>query len=313
MTPRPSDSRLSRRGFISSAAAAAVAAAGTPSFSGGAESPKKFKLKYAPSLDMFCKHAGADPIDNLKFMADEGFTAMFDNGLMGKPPELQEKVAKEMARLGMTLGPFVMYAEFSKPTLVTQDEEVRKDIVERTKQAVETSKRANAKWALIAPGCISQRMEPDYQTANLVDNLRRCIEIAEPAGMVMVIELLNWWANHPGLFLQRIPQAYEVCRAVNSPSCKIVDDLYHQQISEGNLIPNIDKAWSEIAAFHLGDSPGRNEPGTGEINYKNIFRHLHAKGYQGVLCMEHGKSKGDTKEGERAVIEVYRACDDFPA
>jgi hydroxypyruvate isomerase len=196
---------------------------------------------------------------------------------------------------------------------VTQDEEVRKDIVERTKQAVETSKRANAKWALIAPGCISQRMEPDYQTANLVDNLRRCIEIAEPAGMVMVIELLNWWANHPGLFLQRIPQAYEVCRAVNSPSCKIVDDLYHQQISEGNLIPNIDKAWSEIAAFHLGDSPGRNEPGTGEINYKNIFRHLHAKGYQGVLCMEHGKSKGDTKEGERAVIEVYRACDDFPA
>jgi hydroxypyruvate isomerase len=161
-----------------------------------------------------------------------------------------------------------------------------------------------------APGCCSQRLEWDYQTANLIDNLRRCAEIAEPAGMVIVIEPLNWWANHPGLFLQKIPQAYLICKAVNSPSVKIVDDLYHQQITEGNLIPNIDKAYSEIAAFHLGDNPGRNEPGTGEINYKNIFRHLYKKGYQGTLCMEHGRSKRG-KEGERAVIDAYRACDNF--
>lgn len=304
---------VSRRHFISGAAAAAVAASAMPSVVGAADadkSPKKFKLKYAPDLGAFRQHAGDDPIDNLKFMADEGFSGMFDNGLMGKGPELQEKIAKEASRLGITVGPFVMYAEFGKATLVTQDQEVRDMIVNTTKQAVETCKRANAKWALIAPGCISQRMEPDYQTANLIDNLRRCVEVAEPAGMVIVIEPLNWWANHPGLFLQKIPQAYQICRAVNSPSCKIVDDLYHQQITEGNLIPNIDKAWSEIGAFHLGDNPGRNEPGTGEINFRNIFRHLYKKGYQGVLCMEHGKSK-QGKEGERAVIDAYRACDDF--
>jgi hydroxypyruvate isomerase len=304
---------VSRRHFLSGAAAAAMAASVVPSVTGAAEadkSPKKFKLKYAPDLGAFRQHAGNDPIDNLKFMADEGFSGMFDNGLMGKPPELQEKIGKEAERLGITIGPFVIYAEFGKATLVTQDQEVRDMIVDTTKKAVETCKRANAKWALIAPGCVSQRMEMDYQTANLVDNLRRCVEVAEPAGMVIVIEPLNWWANHPGLFLQKIPQAYQICRAVNSPSCKIVNDLYHQQITEGNLIPNIDKAWSEIGAFHLGDNPGRNEPGTGEINYKNIFRHLYRKGYQGVLCMEHGKSiRG--KEGERAVIDAYRACDDF--
>ncbi len=304
---------VSRRHFLSGAAAAAIAVSTVPSVVGAAEAdkaPKKFKLRYGPDLGAFRQHAGNDPIDNLKFMADEGFTGMFDNGLMGKPPELQEKIGKEADRLGLMIGPFVIYAEFGKATLVTQDQEVRDMIVNTTRTAVETCKRANAKWALIAPGCISQRMEPAYQTANLIDNLRRCVEVAEPAGMVIVIEPLNWWANHPGLFLQKIPQAYEICRAVNSPSCKIVNDLYHQQITEGNLIPNIDKAWSEIAAFHLGDNPGRNEPGTGEINYKNIFRHLYKKGYQGVLCMEHGKSKGG-KEGERAVIEAYRACDDF--
>ena len=311
MTDQQNSSPISRRSFISSAAAAAVAVSAVSSAAKAAESPKKFKLKYAPSLGVqFQEHAGKDPIDQIKFMADEGFSAMFDNGLPGKPPELQEKIAAEMTRLGMTLGPFVMYADFSKATLVTPDQEVRDMIVKRTKEAVETSKRANAKWALIAPGLCSQKLEWDYQTANLIDNLRRCAEVAEPAGMVIVIEPLNWWANHPGLFLQKIPQAYLICKAVNSPSVKIVDDLYHQQITEGNLIPNIDKAYSEIAAFHLGDNPGRNEPGTGEINYKNIFRHLYKKGYRGTLCMEHGKSKRG-KEGERAVIDAYRVCDSF--
>jgi hydroxypyruvate isomerase len=69
-------------------------------------------------------------------------------------------------------------------------------------------------------------------------------------------------------------------------------------------------AWEEIATFHLGDTPGRMEPTTGEINYRNIFKHLYEKGYEGVLCMEHGNSK-EGKEGERAVIKAYRVCDNF--
>jgi len=301
---------LSRRNFIGGAAAALTVSAITSSAQ-AAGNGKQFKLKYAPNPGMFRKHAGNDYIDNIKFMADEGFSAMFDNGLMGKPADMQKKIAAEMARHDMTMGPFVMYAEFKSPTFVTQDKAFRETIIKRTKEAVDVARRTNTKWVLIAPGCCSQRMEWDYQTANLVDNLRYCAEVAEPHGIVIVLEPLNWWANHPGLFLQKIPQAYLVCRAVNSPSCKIVDDLYHQQITEGNLIPNIDKAYSEIGAFHLGDNPGRKEPTSGEINYKNIFKHLYKKGYDGVLCMEHGKSKGNSKEAERAVIDAYRACDDF--
>ncbi|UCD51160.1 MAG: TIM barrel protein [Phycisphaerales bacterium] len=302
---------LSRRNFIGGAAAAALTVSAVTSGAKAASESGRFKLKYAPSPGMFRKHAGSDYLDNIKFMADEGFSAMFDNGLMGKTKDMQEKIAAEMARLDMTMGPFVMYAEFGKPTFVTQDKAFRESIIKRTKEAVEVARRTNTKWTLIAPGCCSQRMEWDCQTANLIDNLRYCVEIAEEHDVVIVLEPLNWWANHPGLFLQKIPQTYMVCRAVNSPSCKIVDDLYHQQITEGNLIPNIDMAWSEIGAFHLGDNPGRREPTSGEINYKNIFRHLHKKGYDGVLCMEHGKSKGNSKEAERAVINAYRACDDF--
>jgi hydroxypyruvate isomerase len=306
--------KYSRRKFIGSTAAAAAALSAIPlNATKRSVQPKttssSFKLKYAPSLGMFREHAGKDPIDQLKFMADQGFRAMFDNGLMNRPPQVQEAIAREMDRLNMTLGPFVAYADFKVKSFVTQDKEIQQMLAQRIKTAIETAKRTNAKWALVVPGRYDERLEWDYQTANVVKNLKRYAEICEPSGLVIVIEPLNPW-NHPGLFLTKIPQAYQICRAVGSPSCKIINDLYHQQISEGNLIPNIDRAWEEIASFHLGDSPGRKEPNTGEINYKNIFKHLHNKGYGDVLCMEHGKSKPG-KDGEKAVIEAYRACDDF--
>ncbi len=307
---KSAESRISRRNFIGGVAAAAVAVSSVSSPAKADARPGKFKLKYAPCFGMFSKSAGNDPIDQIKFMNDQGFRAIFDNGIMGKPKELQEKIAAELARLKMDLGPFVLYADFGKKSFVTRDPEIRKMLIDKMKQGVECAKRVNAKWALVVPGHFDEGLEWDYQTANVIENLKYCAEVFEPSGLVMVLEPLNAWANHPGLFLTKIPQAYQICKAVGSPSCKIVDDLYHQQITEGNLIPNIDMAWSEIASFHLGDNPGRKEPTTGEINYKNIFKHIHKKGYDGVLCMEHGKSKGG-KEGEMAVIEAYRACDDF--
>lgn len=143
----------------------------------------------------------------------------------------------------------------------------------------------------------------------MVEHLRAAAEVCERAGLVMVLEPLNP-RDHPNLFLTKIAQAYEVCRAVNSPSCKILDDLYHQQVTEGNLIPNIDAAWSEIAYFQLGDNPGRKEPTIGEIKYRNVFRHLYDKGFDGLLGMEHGNARPG-KEGERALIAAYQECDDF--
>jgi hydroxypyruvate isomerase len=116
--------------------------------------------------------------------------------------------------------------------------------------------------------------------------------------------------DHPGLFLTESPQAFQICKAVNSKSCKILFDIYHQQIQEGNLIPNIEASWNEIAYFQIGDNPGRNEPTTGEINYKNIFKYIYDKGFNGVLGMEHGNSlKG--LEGELKLINSYKKVDNF--
>ncbi len=309
----------SRRNFLKKTTAAGAALLAAPVVFGfvsplkqkkATDATNPFKLKYAPGLEMFTAHAGKDKIDNIKFCYDMGFRGMFDNGLMGRSPEDQVKIANEMNRLGMELGPFVLYADFSVTSFVLNKPETREMLVNKMKEGVAVAKRTGVKWALVVPGRYDERLHRDYQTANIIDNLRYCCDVVEESGLTIVLEPLNTIRDHPGLILTGIPQAYAICRGVNRASCKIVDDVYHQQITEGNLIPNIDAAWSEIAAFHCGDHPGRNEPGTGEINFKNVFKFIHSKNYQGVICMEHGKSL-QGKEGEARVIEAYRESDNF--
>ncbi|MHC5004615.1 MAG: hydroxypyruvate isomerase family protein [Planctomycetota bacterium] len=300
---------MQRRDFMAAVAAGAAATGlGSAAEPRGTAADGAFSLKYAPHFGMFRQSAGDDPVDQLRFMADEGFAALEDNGMRGRPRDLQERIAREMERLGMTMGVFVAHADFGKVTFASDRADVRDRILTDIRDSVETAKRVNARWCTVVPGRYDERLSWDYQTANVVENLKRCAELCEPAGLVMVLEPLNTLRDHPGLFLTRMPQAYMICRAVDSPSCKILDDLYHQQITEGNLIPNIDAAWDQIAYFQVGDNPGRKEPTTGEINYRNVFRHIREKGFSGIVGMEHGNSRPGP-EGERAVIDAYRACD----
>jgi hydroxypyruvate isomerase len=290
------------------AAAAATLAAGSPAVAQQPTSGGDFRLDYAPHFGMFKAHAGDDPVAQLRFMRAEGFRALEDNGMMSRSVADQERIAAEMARLGMRMGVFVAHAEFGEVTFAAGAAAWPR-IEADMRKALEVAERVNARWCTVVPGAFDTGLEPDYQTADVIENLKRAAEICEPTGLVMVLEPLNPWANHPGLFLTKVPQAYLICRAVGSPSCKVLDDLYHQQITEGNLIPNIDAAWDEIAYFQVGDNPGRKEPTTGEIHYQNVFRHIAGKGFDGIVGMEHGNSRPG-REGERAVIDAYRWADE---
>jgi hydroxypyruvate isomerase len=299
-----------RKALVAGASLAAGAALGAPATDKPMHN-RDFKLKYAPHFGMFENSAGKDLVDQMKFARDTGFTAWEDNGMKGRSPQEQERIAKTMADLGITMGVFVVNLGTAwSPTLATGQKDSLDKFLEECRESVDVAKRVNAKWMTVVPGLLDHRLEVDYQTANVIEALRRASEIFEPHGLVMVLEPLNHWRDHPQLFLNKIPQAFLICRAVNSPACKILDDLYHQQIQEGNLIPNMDRAWSEIGYFQVGDNPGRREPLTGEINYRNIFKHIHGRGFGGVVGMEHGKSQGGV-EGEQKLIEAYRWCDDF--
>jgi hydroxypyruvate isomerase len=288
-------------------------AAGVVVSSNATEPVRKFKLNYAPHFGIFRNHTGDDLVAQLQFFHQQGFTALEDNGLPERPVADQEKIGKTLADLKMTMGVFVANKDFQNPTfaLATWKPEVRDPILKDIQNAVEIAKRVNAKWTTVVPGCFDTRLDWEYQTASVIDMFRRCAEICEKAGLVMVMEPLNTRRDHPKLFLTKIGQAYSICRAVNSPSVKILYDMYHQQITEGNIIPNIDLAWEETAYFQIGDNPGRKEPTTGEMNYRNIFKHIHGKGFKGVMGMEHGVKDAKTKEGEKACIEAYVWSDSF--
>lgn len=302
---------MNRRSFIQKSAIAS-AAVGLPLSQAIANSASTdnshYQLKFAPHLGMFKHHAGEGEVDQLKFMADQGFHGFEDNGMKNRDVATQEAMARTMSDRGITMGVFVAHKIYwNEPNLASGDESLREEFLGHIRYSVEVAKRVNAKWMTVVPGHVDMRQDMGYQTAHVVESLKQASAILEPHGLVMVLEPLNF-RDHPGQFLTKMSQATQICKAVASPSCKILCDLYHQQITEGNLIPNIDASWDEIAYFQIGDNPGRKEPTTGEINFKNVFQHIHDKGFEGIYGMEHGNSR-EGKDGEVAVMEAYRKVD----
>lgn len=306
---------MERRDFVRTGGAAALGAvigapalAAAPGRTAPAAPAPPFALDYAPHFGMFRQHAGNDVVDQLRFMHDQGFRSLEDNGMRGRPVAEQERIGNELRRLGMRMGVFVLNPETAWTTTFAAGEAgFRESFLKDCDASIEVAKRVGATWMTVVMGTVAPRLEFEYQTANAVEILRAGAERLEKHGLVMVLEPLNR-RDHPNLFLTRIPQAYQVCRAVDSPACKILFDIYHQQITEGNLIPNFDRAWDEVAYVQVGDNPGRKEPTTGEINYANVFAHLKRKGFTGIVGMEHGNAKPG-KDGEAAVIAAYRSVD----
>jgi len=299
---------MKRRDFVKNAVVASTVLPSAFSATAAAtDTAAAFKMNFAPHEGMFRNHAGEDILDQIRFMHEQGFRSIEDNGMMGREPALQTKIGELLARQGMDMGVFVIaYDNWPFTNGLTQGKPAIMDKWLRTcRDAVEVAKRCNAKWMTVVPGTYFPEIPVPYQTANVVEALRRAADIFAPLGLTMVLEPLS---DRPDLFLRRSDQTFEICKAVNSPACKILYDIYHMQRNEGNLMYHIDMAWPEIAYFQIGDNPGRKEPTTGEINYSNVFKHLHERGYKGVLGMEHGNFKPG-KEGELALIAAYREVD----
>ena len=306
---------LDRRRFVAAAAGAvgaaalgalapAAAGAGAP-----AAAPRAFRLRYAPHFGSFRAHAGDDLVAQLEFARAEGFTAWEDNGMRDRPAADQTRVARAMERLGMQMGVIVGHTiDWNVPTLASGDPQGRERFLREIRESAEVAKRVNGRWLVVVPGVADRRRDPEYQMVDVIDALRRAVAVLEPQGLGVLLEPLNTRRDHPGQLLSRIPQLHLVVRAVNSPACKLLFDCYHEQINEGNLLPTLDAVWPEVAYVQTGDTPGRLEPGTGEVNYRNVFKHLHGKGYRGIVGMEHGTSKPG-REGERALIDAYVAAD----
>jgi hydroxypyruvate isomerase len=300
---------MERRKFLKSSflAGAASLPATSPAMAGKANAGT-FRTKFSPEFGIFSEAAGKDPVDQIRWGHEQGFRAWENTMLKSRPVEEQERISQTMQRLGMEFGQFVGTLTFKDVTFAGRDASLREGVLKEILASVEIAKRMNTKFVHNVLGLADPRLPWDFQTANAIDLLKRIAGIYEPQGLVMVMESMNHKVDHPGMFLHTIPQAYALAKAVGSPSIKVLFDFYHVQIQEGNLLHTLDYAWDEIAYIQMGDTPGRKEPTSGEINYPNVLRHVYNKGYRGFVGMEHGLSKPG-KEGALAALKAYRSID----
>ena len=269
-------------------------------------------MHFAPHDGMFRHHAGADIVEQIHFAADQGFTAWEDNGLAKRTVDMQRRIGEALEQRGMQMGVYVagMPDGFwqNKPVMSGADPTERGNFLKLIAAQAEVASRVNAQWTTVVPGFADASLPIGFQTANIIELLKRAADIYESRGLTMVLEPLNTKTDHPGVFLTSVAQAYAICEAVDRPQCKILFDVYHEQIEHGDLIRTIDLAWDETVYFQIADNPRRKEPGTGEINYANVLRHIADKGYEGIIGMEHGNLQPG-EAGESAVIEAYRHLD----
>ena len=301
---------MDRRQFVTATGSAlALAGAGkgiaqesTEKAAKGAAEP--FKVLFAPTAKHFGKHKSIeDYLVTMQQAHDAGFRAWEDNWLSRRSPKDQEKVGDFLRSNGMTMGVTVVTTGGGARWAAASKEEADK-ILKDCQKAVEVAKRVGHKWFTLIPGSRVKGEPLTPQLKATVDMMKRCSDIFDEADLVYVMEPLSHAMGGKPVLLESFKDGYDLAKLVNRPSCKLLADFYHQQQVGGDLIKNANECWDEIGYIQYGDVPGRKQPGTGEINYANVTKHIKDKGYTGVIGLEHN-IKGTAKD----LIKAYRDID----
>lgn len=149
------------------------------------------------------------------------------------------------------------------------------------------AKRIGAPMMTVVGGNDRADVSQEEMHAQIIAGLKRAAPIAEEHGIMLILEPMNIRRDHPGHCLYGSPDAVRICREVDSEMVKINWDLYHMQITEGDLCGRLREGWDQVGYLQLADHPGRNEPGTGEVNYARVLKEAWDLGYRkpiGVEC-----------------------------
>lgn len=242
------------------------------------------------------------PVEGVAEMAKWGFPAY---EWLSPAGDLDALAAKADS-LGMVLSCMIGTGAIKPGQMVQEEDHDR--LVNDFKAKVEIAKKLKCKHLIGLTGNERTDISKEKQTENVVKCLKRLAPIAEDNDVLIVMEMLNPLVDHKGFFLTRTDQAVPILNAVGSKNVKLLFDIYHQQITEGNVIRNLTENINLIGHFHVADNPGRKEPGTGELNYANIFKAIAKTDYvkQGhFVALECGHSKEKYQETLKATLACF--------
>ncbi|MBM3787302.1 MAG: TIM barrel protein [Acidobacteria bacterium] len=278
-------------------------AAAAPMWSAAAK--YSYKLRYAPRIGMI-----DEPVTRqMEIIAENGFKGFEYNGLPKHSFAEIEQFRKKMDELKLSMGTLVVNRGGWKPSAMV-DKQFHAEFLADVKKAVEIHKIIGNDVATVCSGLGVENLSHTQQTTNCIDVLRRAGDLCAETKMALVLEPLNVRVDHAGYFVVFSDHGAEIIANANHPNVKLLFDIYHQQISEGNVINHIKKHYSLIGYFQTGDVPGRKEPGTGEVNWSNVFKAIHGLGYQGLIGMEHGLSQPGMP-GLMKCFDEYRKADNW--
>lgn len=232
--------------------------------------------------------------DRVKKLADAGVAAFEFWGWSNK--DLDEiKQAKD--EFGIPVATF----SCEMPSLVDASNQSKWS--ESAEKSIEAAKKLDCNRLLLTTGNELEDVTRAEQHESIVNALKSVAKLLEDAGIILTLEPLNILVNHPGYYLYSSAEGFEILDEVGSPNIKLLYDIYHQQITEGNLIATIEANIEKIGHFHVADVPGRHEPGTGEINYRNVFKAISESSYDGYVGLEFWPS-GSVNEAVKSVVEL---------
>lgn len=249
-------------------------------------------MRLSPCIEMFFQEDDLPKrLQHLKELGFEGFE------FWGWENKNIDELAEAASQLGLSVAAFcTVFA-----SLV--DARQRETYIEGLKRSIDVAKKLGCTQLITQTGAELDDISRKDQVLSLLDGLKACAPILEVAEVTLLVEPLNILVDHKGYFLSRSAEAFDIIRAVNSQNVKVLYDVYHQQITEGNLISTIKRNIDLIGHFHIADHPGRHEPGTGEINYMNVLRAIQDTGYTGWVGLEYRPSK-DSKETLQNVMTL---------
>ncbi len=299
---------MKRREFLRHSALAGGALTLSDAEAGGSQVKKasKYHLRYAPHLTILSNELTIP--QRLDLIAEHGFDATEYNGLLNHPLNEVEAIRKKMDSLGIEMGIFVANPGGWRTAGVV-DPKQRGAFLEEVKKAMEYHQVIGNKSATTLTGPALPGVSRSTQRRSAIEGFKRAAELLEKTDLALVVEPLNQ-IDHPGFFMTHSDELAEIIAAVNSKNVRILFDLYHLQITEGNLINNF-RAYADLVGYiQTGDVPGRKEPGTGEVNYRNVFKAIYQAGYRGIIGMEHGTSLPG-KPGVLKMFEAYQQADSW--
>jgi hydroxypyruvate isomerase len=301
---------MKRRDFIKNAVVAGATAAttaGTMTESIASQTTKrKYHLRYAPHLSILNKELTIP--QRLDLIAEHGFDATEYNGLLNHPLKEVEEIRKKMDSLGIEMGIFVANPGGWK-TAGLVDAKQQTAFLEEIKKAIEYHKVVGNHSVTTLTGNLMPGVSRSTQRRNAIEGLKRAADLLASTELALVVEPLNHM-DHPGFFMTHSDELAEIIAAVNSKNVRMLFDLYHLQITEGNLINNFRAYHNLVGYIQTGDVPGRKEPGTGEVNYRNVLKAIYDTGYKGIIGMEHGTSVPG-REGVLKMFEAYKQADNW--